>query len=79
MVILKLRRIYTDDYLRKNDLLTRDKLPAYTIIKNGEKVGILQKMKSGKWEFDSVKYNIVGETFGSVGSAKRYIEGVMGK
>lgn len=30
----------------KNDLLTRDKLPAYTIIKNGEKVGILQKMKS---------------------------------
>ena len=36
-------------------------------------------MKSGKWEFDSVKYNIVGETFGSVGSAKRCIEGVMGK
>lgn len=34
----------------KNDLLTRDKLPAYTIIKDG-----------------------------SVGSAKRCIEGVMGK
>ena len=63
----------------KNDLLTRDKLPAYTIIKNGEKVGILQKMKSGKWEFDSVKYNIVGETFGSVGSTEGRSERGMGK
>ena len=62
----------------KNDLLTRYKLPAYIIIKDGEEVGILQKMKSGKWEFDSTKYNIVGATFGSVGMAKSYINSIIG-
>lgn len=62
----------------KNDLLTRYGLPAYIIIKDGEEVGILQKMKNGKWEFNSTKYNIVGATFGSVGMAKNHIKSVIG-
>ena len=48
------------------------------IIKDGEKVGVLQKMKNGKWEFDSTKYNIVGATFGSLGMAKSSINSMIG-